>query len=78
MALQSAGRGLQRGAERTRSSTSSSVPATEAEAATLRQEVRSVLRQGRRPRPDAGGAEGLPGPLRWVRARWVPNHCSAI
>lgn len=43
VAFQSAGRGLQWAAKRTRGSTPSSVPATEAEAATVRQEVRSVL-----------------------------------
>lgn len=43
VALQPAGRGLQWGAKRTRGSTPSSVLASEAEAATVRQEVRSVL-----------------------------------
>lgn len=64
MALRPSGRGLQRVAERTRGPTPPAVPATEAEAAAVRQEVRPALRRRRRPRPDAGGAEGLPGPLK--------------
>lgn len=72
LALQPAGRGLQWGAERTRGSTPPSVPAPEAEAATVRQEVRSVLRQRRRPRVGVGGAPGLSGPLRCVKTLCLP------
>lgn len=74
MALPPAGRGFQRGAERTRGSTSSSVPAEEAEAPTVCQKVRPALRQGRRPRPGSGGAQGLPGRLRWVSAGPACGH----
>lgn len=71
VALQSAGCGLQWGTKRTRGSTPSSAPAEEAEAATVRQKVCSVLWQGRRPRPDTGGAQGVPGSLRWVTSSSV-------
>lgn len=68
VALQAAGRGLQWSDERTRGPTPSSFPATEAEAAAVRQEVCSVLWQGWRPWPDTEWAKGLSGPLRWVTA----------
>lgn len=80
--FQSARHGLQRSAEQTWSSTTSSVPATEAKATTVHQEVCRVLRQGQRPRPYAGGTEGLPGSLRWVSQMCayvcIPNDCSVI
>lgn len=66
VAFWSAGRGLQRGAEWTWGSTSASVSPAEAETAAMCKEVRSVLWQGRRPRPDSGGTEAVFGPLRWV------------